>query len=203
MPSDVWEHKHRHLDDAAVAPLNSLVRTWRSNGPTEQIPWFDPDDGGVRARLLLLMESPAPRTLGANGSGLCSLDNLDASNRRLMGSLQSSGIPRGLCLKWNMVPWTLSDDAGRPRAPKRSDLEQAAPRLRDVLGLLPDLDVVLTLGHAALSGFMLAVTEQSPAQLLRVIAVPHPSQRNTASRELAARRIDNALNAIATYLTTA
>lgn len=200
MPSDIWLDKRRRIDDSAVAPLNALVREWRSADTTKSIPWFDPDDGGVHARLLVLMESPAPRTLGAAGSGFCSQDNPDRSNRLLANLLHASAISRRDCVKWNMVPWALRDEAGKPRAPRRPDLELAAPRLRDILDLTDNLDVVLALGTAALSGFMLAVTTEPPTNLLRVLAAPHPSQRNTASSALSIQRIENALDAIATHL---
>lgn len=200
MPSDIWLNKRRRIDDSAVAPLNALVRAWRSADTTKSLPWFDPDDGGVRARLLILMESPAPRTLGAAGSGFCSHDNPDRSNRLLAKLLQASTIPRSDCVKWNMVPWALRDENDRPRPPRRPDLDLAAPRLREVLDLTRDVDVVLTLGSAALAGYMLAVTADPPAILRRVLAAPHPSQRNAASSAQSVRRIENALNAIATHL---
>jgi len=201
MPSDIWLDKRGRIDDPAVAPLNTLVRAWRSADATNvMIPWFDPDDGGVHARLLILMESPAPRTVSAAGSGFCSQDNPDRSNRLLANLLQKNGILRKDCVKWNMVPWPLRDEAGRPRPPRRPDLELAAPRLRDVLTLTAGIDVVLTLGSAALSGFMLAVTAEPPTRLFRVLAAPHPSQRNAASGARSLHRIEIALGAIATHL---
>jgi uracil-DNA glycosylase len=200
MSSDPWQDKLRRIDAPAVAPLNALVRAWRSTEAANSIPWFDPDDSGIHARLLLLVESPAPRTVSANGSGFCSLDNPDRSNQRLTKLLREKGISRSDCVKWNMVPCALRDEVGRPRPPRRRDLDLAAPRLREVLDLTRNLDVVLTLGSASLSGYMLAVTAEPPTTLHRVLAAPHPSQRNAASSALSVRRIENALGAIATHL---
>lgn len=200
MGEDVRMDKRARIDDPVVAPLNALVRSWRSADDTALIPWFDPDDGGVAARLLVLMESPAPRTVANDGSGFCSQDNVDRSNRCVATSFASAGISRLDCVKWNVVPWALRDDGDHPRAPRQRDLELAAPALREVLALTPDVDVVLTLGNAALSGFMLAVTGEPFDTLYRVVAAPHPSQRNTAASAFAIRRIDNACRTIAAHL---
>ncbi|WP_131722599.1 uracil-DNA glycosylase [Mycolicibacterium chlorophenolicum] len=150
----------------------------------------------MHARLLILMESPATRTVASAGSGFCSMDNADGTNRLLASLVAKAGISRAQCIKWNTVPWALTDEDGRPRAARRADINAGAEHVREVLTLTTELDIVLTLGNAALAGFMLAVTAETPAQLYRVLAAPHPSQRNAGSRSTSLRRIENALSAI-------
>lgn len=200
MDESLVSDKRRRLDTPNVAPLNDLVRSWRSRGADRSIPWFDPDDGGTGAKVLILMESPAPRTVGPSGSNFCSLDNSDSSNRLLGNLIEEAGIRRADCLKWNAVPAALRDELGAPRAARRADVEDGAHRLREVLALTRRLQIVLTLGSAALSGFMLAITGEPPGRLYKVLAAPHPSQRNTSSRAQSLRRIENALRAIAADL---
>src|SRR5690349_13451621 len=71
-----WEEEH-------VAPVQELVANIRLRIATEQeaelatvhVPRVDPDSGGVAAKVLLLLESPAgPAALG---SGMLSADNDD------------------------------------------------------------------------------------------------------------------------------
>jgi len=68
-----------------VAPLSELVdRMRKERGPDCHIPYFDPCDGGIHARILILMEAPGPKAIGPNtgGSGFVSRNNADptASN---------------------------------------------------------------------------------------------------------------------------
>ncbi len=50
------------LDQDHVRPLHGIVeRLRRRLGVTTTIPTFDPCDGGIRARILLLLEAPDPR----------------------------------------------------------------------------------------------------------------------------------------------
>ena len=196
MDQSLTPNKTGRLDAPHVAPLNGLVRSWRSTTGDSSIPWFDPDDGGVSARFMILMESPAPSTMGPGGSGFCSLDNGDSSNRLLASLVAAAGISRPDCVKWNAVPSALRDELGSPRTARRADLEDGAWRLRQVLDLTTELEVVLALGNAAVSGFMFAITVQPPRRLYRVVAAPHPSQRNSVARTQSLSRIKNALRAI-------
>lgn len=190
--------KRSRIRDPHVAPLNALVGTWR--GDHAMVPWFDPDDGGTAARLLILMESPAPRTMGDGGTGFCSEDNPDPSNRLLSSLRDAHGPPRSDCLKWNIVPWAVLDDAGGARAPSASELAQGGGMLHDVLSVAADVEVVLTLGRPALAGYMAYLTAEPGRRLLPVVAAPHPSQRNTRGRDDAIRRIETAFTAVSTHL---
>ncbi|GAA2057164.1 hypothetical protein GCM10009722_14910 [Williamsia deligens] len=190
--------KLSRIRDPHVAPLNELVATWRRDHA--MVPWFDPDDGGVRARLLILMESPAPRTMRAGGSGFCSGDNPDPSNRLLSSLRGTHGPPRSDCLKWNIVPWAVLDDAGGARSPSALELAEGGAMLHDVLSRATDVEVVLTLGRPALAGYMGYLTAEPGRRLLPVVAAPHPSQRNARGRDDAVRRIETAFTAVSTHL---
>ncbi|GAC1402513.1 MAG: hypothetical protein NVS4B6_28340 [Mycobacterium sp.] len=198
--STVWSEKERRIWAANVKPLNDLVQRWRTDLAPLQIPWFDPDGGGINARVLILMESPAPRTVRPGGSGFCSEDNVDASNQLIAGILRATGISRSDCLKWNIVPWAVLDTDGHPRTPTSTEIDSTAVNLRQLLDAADKIDIVVTLGKAALSGFMRYTAQSAPCPLYRVLAVPHPSQRNGARREDAVRRMTNAFTSVAAHL---
>lgn len=94
-PTD--EVKRARVDEPHVAPLNSLVRSWRT--ADRFVPWFDPDGGGTGAHVLLLMEIPSPATVRAGDLGLSSEDNADPTARALTAARSASGLRREQCLR--------------------------------------------------------------------------------------------------------
>ncbi|MBE7188623.1 uracil-DNA glycosylase [Jatrophihabitans endophyticus] len=185
--------KLKQIRDPHVRPLNDLVDRWRSRWPDRPIPWFDPADGGVAATTLLLMEAPGPRTAAMGEQGFCSEDNTDATNAVLRHERERSGLRRRDYVKWNIIPWQVTDAAGKWRSPRPRDLEEAAQPLTELLALLPDLALVITVGRAALHGWTRHQTLFAD-RVMPVLAVPHPSQRNTVGREEALARLRWALH---------
>lgn len=181
-----------------MAPLNALVRLWRTEGGTRrQVPWFDPDAGGIGARVLLLTESPAPRTIRAGGDGFCSEDNADRTNQWLRTERIAAGLEPADCLRWNVVPWAVIDDRGRPRPLRSLDLAEARPALDELRRLLTDLVVVITFGQHALRSWMRTLTLDPGNRLVSTLAVPHPSPANAANRDETTQRIRQSLLAAA------
>lgn len=180
-----------------VAELNRLAVQWRASVPERRVPWFDPDDAGTRARVLVLMEAPGPRTLRDSDGGFCSEDNDDATAETFAQARRQSGLPRTEYVKWNIVPWPLYASDGSWRAPGTADLAEGRLALAQLVSALPELSLVITMGHCALTGYMRYATLQPSAPVLPVLGVPHPSQRNTHARAEALRRIGNALSGAA------
>lgn len=185
--------KLRRIDDQHVRALNALVRAWRAADAGRRIPWFDPDDGGIHSRTLVLMETPGPKTVRDGESGFCSEDNDDPTAATLHRLRVASGLSRTDYLRWNIVPWAVYDRHGHWASPNEADLRMARPALQELLALLPDLRLVICMGARALSGFMQQLTLEPPNVLPLVLGVPHPSQRNTHARTEAIVRIENAL----------
>ena len=188
----LWQHKRDHLRSGRVRPLNDLVGRWRAEAPSRLIPWFDPDDGGVQARTLLLMEAPGPRTVRAGGSGFCSLDNIDGTHRTVRRMLEEVALPRTAVVKWNVVPWAVADAAGQWSAPSRADLVAARDALAQVMALLTRVRLVITMGQPASGGFMAYLTGRTIQRPPVVLAIPHPSQRNTHDRAESELRLRHA-----------
>ena len=129
----------------------------------------------------------------AGGSGFCSEDNDDGIARTFARLRQQAGLQRSAYLRWNIVPWAVHDRHGGWTAPGASDLAAARPALAQLLARLTALELVIVMGQRALAGYMRHVTVSAPDRVLPVLATPHPSQRNTRSRDEAIIRISNAL----------
>jgi hypothetical protein len=91
--------KRRRVYDPHVRPLNALVDRW--NGDRLQVPYADPDSGGIHARILFLHESPDPRASAEHGSGLVSTDNDDPSAGRFWRLTREAGLSRDIYISWN------------------------------------------------------------------------------------------------------
>lgn len=166
-----------------MVALTGCVRALRtSRGGGESVPWFDPAEGGVRGRILILGEAPGPRALGVDsprpnskGSGFISPDNNDGTAANCWTLIHEAGIDRSDLVTWNIVPWYVGDGQ-RIRAANADDLREAAPALRDLLALLPDLRVVVLYGRKAAAGWAAA------GMTVPFIEVPHPSPTNLNTR---------------------
>lgn len=158
-----------------VAPLNQLVQQWRTDThPPRFVPWFDPDSGGVGARVLVLLQSPAAATVQAGPGSLSSEDNPNASSRALRAARIEAGLRRTDYLRWNIIPWA----APGPGPPALADLDAAQPALHALLCLLPELTGIVTLGNHALTGMMRYFTLHPDPVITCVLAAPHPSPAN-------------------------
>lgn len=130
---------------AHVKPLSDFVDELRAQHPDYQLPDFDPCDGGIEARALLLLEAPGPKAIA---SGFVSRNNPDPTARNLCELLAEAGIARRDTVIWNIVPWYVGEEA-RIRAVVSDDLRESAPQLQPLLALLPKLKHVVLVGKKA------------------------------------------------------
>ncbi len=181
-----------------VAPLLADVERLRAErGGGESVPWFDPDDGRVKTRILILGEAPGARATGtdsprpaAGGSGFVSADNDDQTAADAWALLREAGLGRNEVVTWNIVPWYVGDGT-RIRPVTVADLDEAYAPLRELIALLPELRVVLLYGRAAAKGWT-RLGIDVPA-----VEAPHPSPRNLNSRPQARAAILAAMRGIA------
>lgn len=168
------------LQDSHMAPLMQFVEHIRVERPGDAVPWFDPDDGGVRARLLLLFEAPGPQ---ARGSNFISAENPDPTARNTLVLREEAGIRPDEVLHWNIVPWFVSNGA-RIRPPRRSEIREGVAYLERLIELLPNLRVILAMGRNAEQGLHLLPESRCP-QVQRLwtwhtsnqVFHPQPSRR--------------------------
>ena len=134
-----------------------------------EIPYFDPCDGGIAAKVLLLLEAPGGKAVG---SGFISRNNPDPTARTLCELLGQAGLRRRDTIIWNIVPWYVGTGS-RIRATRKSDISTALPHFQDLLTLLPNLQAIVLMGRKA------QTSKQQLAQLtdVRFFESWHPSQQ--------------------------
>lgn len=194
LPIHFSTEPRRHKDDAFLAAKQA--RLWEEHvGPINQfvdqvkvdvaerrkvlgeperpvvVPYVDPDSGGVLARVLFLLESPAgPAALG---SEMLSADNNDPTAKNMWLAYEQTGMPRTFGLHWNAVPWYIGDGK-KNKSVTPSDVEQGRHYLGQLLDLAPDIRVVLALGKPAQTSIA-GYERDLRSRGVEVIAAPHPS----------------------------
>ena len=167
------EERQRRISLMALPHIRTLAdylsQLRISLGPGFDTPSFDPCDGGAGAKALFLLEAPGPKAVS---SAFVSRNNPDPTAKNLCGLLADAHLPRSATLIWNAVPYYVGE-AGKIRAVNSKDLQLSRPFLKELLGLLPELMVVVLMGKKA----------QKMAQVIKgyadvlIIYTPHPSAR--------------------------
>ena len=155
------------LGQPRMLPLNRLVARLRAEHG--RVPDFDPSDGGIDARLLVLLESPGPRI---GRTGFVSRDNPTGTAGNLRRFLDRAAIARADTLLWNTVPWVIHAPGAPNRAPRRAEITAGLRELPSLLELLPRLLTIILAGRVA--GRALHPLREAHAHL-RVVTMPHPS----------------------------
>jgi uracil-DNA glycosylase len=138
--------RHSALHLQHIEPLTQLVeaiRLERSCGL--KVPYFDPEDGGIDAECLFVLEAPGRRAME---SGFVSRDNPDETAKNFLLLHAEAKIPRSRTVSWNIVPWYIGE-RGRIRMATPQDIEEGWPYLLRVLELLPRLKVAVLVGRRA------------------------------------------------------
>ncbi len=165
------ELKLGRLEEHHVAPLTRYVEALRGERPEGAIPYFDPEEAGTRARVLLLLEAPGRRAALDGGSGFVSADNNDQTAANMWMLLREAGIDRAREITtWNVVPWYIGDGQ-RIRAARGDDLNAGRRAVEGLLGLLLDLRAVVLLGRKAQASWR----RMRIKPLLHLTECPHPS----------------------------
>lgn len=153
------------LSDDHVAPLER----WRETNVDRPMPHFDPADGGVEARMLLLLETPGP---GSEPLQFVSRDNSTGTGANLRRFLDEAAIAREDTVIWNAVPWIVHEPGARNRAVLAGEVREGVALLPPVLALLPLLRVAVLAGRIAERAVPMIARERPD---LSIIIVPHPS----------------------------
>ncbi|SDC57195.1 uracil-DNA glycosylase [Rhodococcus tukisamuensis] len=171
--------KMARIRDPHVRPLNELAdRIADSVGlPRGHIPYVDPDQGGIHARVLVLLDNPSTKAETGTGSGMLSLDNNDRTARNCREAYARHGISWSEVVHWNVVPFPVAGikNGGSTTAERT----RAVRWTREFVDRCPDLDTVLLLGAAARDGWARAGIDRG----LYVLPgeIPHCSDRGLNS----------------------
>lgn len=140
----VRQEKHARRYDGAAGPINCLVDELAESKTDSSIPYTDPDYGGSASEVLLLLSDPGPMTQAVNaGSGMISFQNDDPGAERICRLTQVVGLDPGRCISWNAYPWYIN------KPPSAAQMDEGLMPLRQLLELLPDLQVVVAMGGTA------------------------------------------------------
>ncbi len=138
--------RHSGLNLPHIAPLTTFVEELRAErGEDYQIPYFDPWDGGIAARILFLLEAPGAKAVV---SGFISRNNPDETAKNFHELNFEAGIPREDTVTWNIVPWYIGSET-RIRPAGKADIREGLPVLAHLLALLPRLRAVVLIGGKA------------------------------------------------------
>lgn len=126
-----------HLADIAMA-----------RGRTDDLPAFDPCDGGTNARILFLLEAPGPKAVAF---GFVSRNNPDPTAKNICELLRDAGIARANTALWNICPWYVGDGQGHIRPVTSADIREAQPFVPGLLACFPRLEHIVLVGLRAQS----------------------------------------------------
>lgn len=168
------QDRRGHLNAPHMAGLVKLRDQLAAVAPAH-IPHFDPLDGGTLARCLLLLDAPGRRAADSGsaafaGTGFVSRDNPDPSADNLRAALMDAAMPREATVIWNAVPWYIGT-ANKLAPTLARNWHEAKPALRQLVALLPSLQVVVLLGRKAERAEPLLRAEFTR---LLVLKCPHP-----------------------------
>jgi uracil-DNA glycosylase len=126
-----------------VGPLMDLVRSMRSSGLF--VPSVDPQDGGVNAKALFLLETPGPIAVRTQ---FVSQDNPDPTAANMKASLAEAGFQRSDVVIWNVVPQYLSE-IGKSNHATAKEIREASPHTQAFIGAIPELRALVFCGKQA------------------------------------------------------
>lgn len=152
-----------------ISPLTAFVETIRKEtGLSREIPYFDPLDGGIKAKCLFLFEAPGPRAVY---SGFISRNNPDESAKNFFELNQQAALPREITISWNIVPWYIGSGT-KIRPANKNDINDGKKYLLNLLSLLPNLRIIVLGGKKAQKTEALITTNYPE---IPVVQMPHPS----------------------------
>lgn len=137
------------------------------------VPDFDPEDGGVGARVLRLLEAPGRKAIA---TGFMSRGNPDQTARSFRHLLSASGLDRKQTILWNVILWYLGDGL-RIAPPDESDIAGAGSHLLTLRGNLPLLRSVVLIGLNAQRAWDRLPIDPS----IRMFRTWHPSPKGLAA----------------------
>lgn len=107
----------------------------------------------VDALALSISRDPGPQAGGDKGSGFLSVENDDPSAERMGQFFRGAGIDYRDVVPWNVYPWYINAN------PTTEQLRAGVEPLRQLMGLMPHLRVVLVHGTSAEKGWKLFLRE--------------------------------------------
>lgn len=187
------DERKRLLNELYMKPLTEFVADLRiEKGKLFQIPDFDPCDGGINAKVLIIAEAPGPKAIE---SGFVSRNNNDQTAENTNRILLKSGLKREDTIIWNIVPWYLGS-GGKIRQPKPDEVEAGFRYLSKLMDLLENLQAIVLVGEKAKQ----AENRLRGDRKIRIFTTAHPSPQNLNTRPDAEKKIIQVFSEINDFL---
>lgn len=151
-----------------VTLTNFVHRLRERMGTQVVIPYINPWDGGIEAKVMFLLEAPGAK---ARNSGFVSMNNPDETAKNFFEISRESGIDRKQIVTWNTVPWYIGSDS-KIRPANSSDISAGVGSLAELLELLPKLKAIVLVGGKAQKA---EDHIRQTAPYLQIFKSPHPS----------------------------
>lgn len=130
--------------DGAVGQINCWIDELRHRDGRGWMPHVAPLHAGTDAKVLSVLSDPGPATRDGVGSGFLCIENDDQTAESQVKGFAEVDLAAHDVLPWNAYPWYTG---GAPL--KAVDKNAGAEILRELIGRLPSLRVVLLQGGNA------------------------------------------------------
>lgn len=153
----IREARLKMLDEAHIGPLTQFVYDLRRHkGLTNEVPFFDPMDGGINAKVLFVLEAPGPKAVA---SGFISRNNPDETAKNMFMLLEEAGFERKETLLWNIVPWYIGSGQ-KIRPANNQDIAEGLVHLIKLTKKIQSLESIVLVGKKAaqVKGFISDMT---------------------------------------------
>ena len=181
---DIIRQRYELLYLPHIAPLTQWIKNYKAKGI--DMPWIDPADGGVNARILILLQSPARSNLVPR---FVSQDNPGPSQQNLNSFLKQARIKRENIIIWNTIPWlTLHNENV---SPTKENINKGIAIIKTLMPLLKNVSIVILAGAVALQ------TRKFFAQAypdVVILSMPHPSPVSLCRSPSVSEKIKNTLH---------
>ncbi|MFB6613202.1 uracil-DNA glycosylase [Streptomyces sp. NPDC056367] len=157
-----------------VRPINEMVDALRDQDGRGWMPHVTPWHGGVEARALSILRDPGPKTHEGVGSGFLCVENDDPTAELQVQLFEGAGIAPRDVTAWNAYPWYIN------RSPKAAELQAGVEVLKQLLGLMPRVEVVLLQGSEAQDAWRRLLKTHSGVvreRTLKVVSTYHPGRQ--------------------------
>lgn len=165
------EARSARLREPHVEPLTQWVESVRDRLDgchAETVCNFDPDGGGVEARVLFLAQDPSST---ASATGFISPDNNDRTARSTTEACRAAELGHSERIHWNVYPWWIDAPCG---GRVENSQELASEMLLEFTNLLPNLRSVVLIGKKARHSWS-RLASHDVSRRVRWWHGPHPS----------------------------
>lgn len=163
-----------------------MISLREKTGRGKHIPFFSRDDGGVDARCLFLLEAPSNTAVDTGfvtRENEFLLDRTDYTARNFREANEKAKLDRELTLSWYIVPWFVGNGT-KMRSPTAAEIKRGLVWLPELLGMLPELCVVVLLGRKSEKA-ELTIRERRPdVDLIKTYHLPGEVSRVLLKRSI-------------------